>query len=101
MITVFFGESDDRYLSQLSEIVVWVFDICHVAGVEFRFTDSSYSRQLGYVGLFDKNYPARRNCSDSYDSTVSFSIDDPSGERLSSIEVQTKGTYVVGLKVFI
>ncbi|EXL42609.1 hypothetical protein FOCG_15064 [Fusarium oxysporum f. sp. radicis-lycopersici 26381] len=101
VITVFFGESDDRYLSQLSEIVVWVFDICHVAGVEFRFTDSSYNRQLGHVGLFDKNYPARRNCSDSYDSTVSFSIDGPSGERLSSIEVQTKGTYVVGLKVFI
>ncbi|WJG37355.1 uncharacterized protein FOBCDRAFT_246175 [Fusarium oxysporum Fo47] len=99
VITVFFGESDDRYLSQLSEIVVWVFDICHVAGVEFRFTDSSYNRQLGYVGLFDKNYPARRNCSDSYDSTVSFSIDGSSGERLSSIEVQTKGTYVVGLKI--
>ncbi|RKK27943.1 hypothetical protein BFJ67_g15865 [Fusarium oxysporum f. sp. cepae] len=88
VITVFFGESDDRYLSQLSEIVVWVFDICHVAGVEFRFTDSSYNRQLGYVGLFDKNYPARRNCSDSYDSTVSFSIDGSSGERLSSIEIR-------------
>ncbi|KAH7210513.1 hypothetical protein BKA60DRAFT_610950 [Fusarium oxysporum] len=98
--TVFFGESDGRYLSQLSEIVVWVFDICHVAGVEFRFTDSSYNRQLGYVGPFDENYPARRNFSDSHDSTVSFTIDGPSGEQLSSIEVQTKGTYVVGLKVF-
>ncbi|EXM18765.1 hypothetical protein V3481_017665 [Fusarium oxysporum f. sp. vasinfectum] len=78
--TVFFGESDGRYLSQLSEIVVWVFDICHVVGVEFHFTDSSYNRQLGYVGPFDENYPARRNFSDSHDSTVSFNIDGPSGE---------------------
>ncbi|KAK2668283.1 F-box-like domain superfamily [Fusarium oxysporum f. sp. vasinfectum] len=76
--TVFFGESDGRYLSQLSEIVVWVFDICHVVGVEFHFTDSSYNRQLGYVGPFDENYPARRNFSDSHDSTVSFNIDGPS-----------------------
>ncbi|EXK24901.1 hypothetical protein FOMG_18412 [Fusarium oxysporum f. sp. melonis 26406] len=97
--TVFFGESDGRYLSQLSEIVVWVFDICHVAGVEFRFTDSSYNRPLSYVGPFDENYPARRNFSDSHDSTVSFPIDGPSGERLSSIEVHTKRTYVAGLKI--
>ncbi|KAH7216172.1 hypothetical protein DER44DRAFT_857092 [Fusarium oxysporum] len=93
--TVFFDQSDDRYLSHLSEIVIWVFDICHVAGIEFRFTDSSYHHQLGYIGPFDENYPARRNFSDSHDSTVSFPIDGPSGERLSSIELQTKGTYLV------
>ncbi|CVL11776.1 hypothetical protein FPRO06_13074 [Fusarium proliferatum] len=98
--TVLFGGSDGRYLSQLSEIVVWVFDICHVAGIEFRYTDSSQNCQLGYVGPFDENYPGRRNFSpDSHDSTVSFHIDGASGERLSSIDVQTSGSYVVGLRL--
>ncbi|KAG5805356.1 hypothetical protein H9Q71_010074 [Fusarium xylarioides] len=98
--TVLFGGSDGQYLSQLSEIVVWVFDICHVAGIEFRFTDSSHDCQLGYVGPFDENYPGRRNfIPDSHDSSVSFSIDGASGERLSSIDVQTSGSHIVGLKL--
>ncbi|KAI1044430.1 hypothetical protein LB505_013442 [Fusarium chuoi] len=98
--TVLFSGSDGRYLSQLSEVVVWVFDICHVARIEFRYTDSSHNCQLGYVGPFDENYPGRRNFSpDSHDSIVSFSIDGASGERLSSIDVQTSGSHVVGLKV--
>ncbi|KAF4958084.1 hypothetical protein FGADI_2642, partial [Fusarium gaditjirri] len=97
--TVFFGQSDGRHLSHLSEIIIWVFDVCHVAGIEFRFSDSSYNRQLGYVGPFDENYPARRNFSDSHDTSVSFLIDGPAGERLSSIDVQTRGSHVVGLKL--
>ncbi|KAF5623572.1 hypothetical protein F25303_11781 [Fusarium sp. NRRL 25303] len=98
--TVLFGGSDGRYMSQLSEIVVWVFDICHVAGIEFLYTDSSHNCQLGYVGPFDENYPGRRNFSpDSHDSTVFFHIDGASGERLSSIDVQTSGSHVVGLRL--
>ncbi|KAF4436889.1 hypothetical protein F53441_13156 [Fusarium austroafricanum] len=99
MTTVFFGESDGRYLPYLSDIVIWVFDICYLAGIEFRFTDSSYNRQIGNIGPFDEHYPAFRNFSDSHDSSVAFPIDGPSGERLSSIEVQTKGPHLVGLKI--
>ncbi|CZR45192.1 uncharacterized protein FPRO_15633 [Fusarium proliferatum ET1] len=100
--TVLFGQSDGRYLSDLSdlsEIVVWIFDICHIAGIEFHFTDSSYDRHLGYIGPFDESYPVRRNFPDSHDSSVSFAIDGPSGERLTSIDVQTRGSHVVGLKL--
>ncbi|KAF5968131.1 hypothetical protein FBULB1_10878 [Fusarium bulbicola] len=98
--TVLYGGSDGQKLSQLSEIVVWVFDICHLAGIEFRYTDSSHNCQLGYVGPFDENYPGRRNFTpDSHDSTVSFPIDGASGERLSSIDVQTSGSHIVGLKL--
>ncbi|KAF5635860.1 hypothetical protein F52700_5172 [Fusarium sp. NRRL 52700] len=97
---VLFGGSDGRYLSQLSEIVVWVFDICHLAGIEFRYTDSSRNCQLGYVGPFGENYPGRRNfVPDSHDSIVSFTIDGASGERLSTIDVQQSGSHVVGLKL--
>ncbi|EWY81714.1 hypothetical protein FOYG_15936 [Fusarium oxysporum NRRL 32931] len=98
--TVLFGGADGRYLSQLSEIVVWVFDICHLAGIEFHHTDSSHNRQLGHVGPFDENYPGRRNFSpDSHDSTVSFPIDGASGERMSSIDLQTSGSHIIGLKL--
>ncbi|KAF4334215.1 hypothetical protein FBEOM_11957 [Fusarium beomiforme] len=99
MSTVFFGESDGRYLSEMSEVFIWIFDTCHVAGIEFRFNDSSHDRQLGYTGPFDDNYPALRHFENSHDSTVSFPIDGPSGERLSNIEVQTQGWKVVGLKI--
>ncbi|KAF5717108.1 hypothetical protein FMUND_5926 [Fusarium mundagurra] len=88
--TVLFGGSDGRYMSQLSEIVIWVFDICHLAGIEFHYIDSSHNCQLGYVGPFEENYPGRRNFTDnSYDSTVSFPIDGASGERLSGIDLRT------------
>ncbi|KAF5603140.1 uncharacterized protein FSUBG_7363 [Fusarium subglutinans] len=98
--TVSFGGPDGQYLSQLSEIVVWVFDICHVTGIEFRYTESSHDCQLGYVGPFDENYPGRRNFTpDSHDSTASFPIDGASGERLSRIDVQTSGSHIVGLKL--
>ncbi|PNP84134.1 hypothetical protein FNYG_02822 [Fusarium nygamai] len=94
--TVLFGGSDGQYLSQLSEIVVWIFDICHVAGIEFRYIDSSRNCQLGYVGPFDENYPGRRNFSpDSHDSSVSFPIDGASGERLSSIDLRTNHERIV------
>ncbi|KAF9774419.1 hypothetical protein IL306_007590, partial [Fusarium sp. DS 682] len=89
MTTVFFGESDGRHVSSLSEVVIWIFDICHVAGIEFRFTDSSHNRYLGHIGPFDENYPVLRNFDNSHDSTVSFPIDGPSGERLSSLEIKT------------
>ncbi|KAF4947087.1 hypothetical protein FGADI_10717 [Fusarium gaditjirri] len=35
MTTVFFGEADDMYSSTLTEIIIWIFDICHITGIEF------------------------------------------------------------------
>ncbi|KAF5970193.1 hypothetical protein FBULB1_9820 [Fusarium bulbicola] len=70
MTTVFFGEADGMYSSILSEIVIWIFDICYIAGIEFRFTDASHNRHLGNIGPFDQEFPGRRNFSDSNDSTI-------------------------------
>lgn len=96
---VFFGEADDMYSSTLTEIVVWIFDVCYIAGIEFRFANTSHNRQLGNTGPFDEEFPGRRNFSDSHDSNVSLIIDGGAGERLKSLEVQERGATVVGMKV--
>lgn len=87
------------YSSALTEIVIWIFDICYIAGIEFRFADASHNRLLGNIGPFDQEFPARRNFSDSNDSSVSFMIDGVAGERLESFEVQERGASLVGMKV--
>jgi hypothetical protein len=97
--SVFFGEADDMYSSTLTEIVIWIFDICYIAGIEFRFADASHNWHLGNIGPFDQEFPARRNFSDSNDSSVSFMIDGVAGERLKSFEVQERGASLVGMKV--
>ncbi|KAG4258065.1 hypothetical protein FPRO04_02572 [Fusarium proliferatum] len=96
---VFFGEADDMYSSTLTEIVVWIFDVCYIAGIEFRFANPSHNRQLGNTGPFDEEFPGRRNFSDSHDSNVSLIIDGGAGERLKSLEVQERGATVVGMKL--
>ncbi|KAF5619483.1 hypothetical protein F52700_11766 [Fusarium sp. NRRL 52700] len=90
MTSVFFGEADDMYSSILTEIVIWIFDICYIAGIEFRFTDASHNRHLGNIGPFDQEFPGRRNFPDSNnsDSSVSLTLDGVAGERLKSFEVQ-------------
>ncbi|WZH47558.1 uncharacterized protein QYS62_008714 [Fusarium acuminatum] len=97
--SVFFGEADDMYSSTLTEIVIWIFDICYIAGIEFRFADASHNWHLGNIGPFDQEFPTRRNFSDSNDSSVSFMIDGVAGERLKSFEVQERGASLVGMKV--
>ncbi|KAF5724136.1 hypothetical protein FMUND_1120 [Fusarium mundagurra] len=97
--SVFFGEADDMYSSILTEIVIWIFDICYIAGIEFRFADASHNRHLGNIGPFDQEFPGRRNFSDSNDSSVSLIIDGVAGERLKSFEVQEGGGSLVGMKV--
>ncbi|SCO48343.1 uncharacterized protein FFMR_09140 [Fusarium fujikuroi] len=96
---VFFGEADDMYSSTLTEIVVWIFDVCYISGMEFRFANPSHNRQLGNTGPFDEEFPGRRNFSDSHDSNVSLIIDGGAGERLKSLEVQERGATVVGMKI--
>ncbi|KAF4500561.1 hypothetical protein FAGAP_3238 [Fusarium agapanthi] len=97
--SVFFGEADDMNSSILTEIVIWIFDICYIAGIEFRFTDASYNRDLGNIGPFDQEFSGRRNFSDSNDSSVSLIIDGVAGERLKSFEVQERGASLVGMKM--
>jgi hypothetical protein len=97
--SVFFGESDDMYSSILTEVVIWIFDVCYITGIEFRFADASDNRHLGNIGPFDQEFPGRRNFSDSNDSSVSFMIDGVAGERLKSVEVQERGASLVGMKV--
>ncbi|KAH6953104.1 hypothetical protein DER45DRAFT_647745 [Fusarium avenaceum] len=96
---VFFGEADDIYSSTLTEIVIWIFDVCHIAGIEFRFADASHNRRLGNIGPFDREFPGRRNFSDSNDSSVSFMLDGVAGERLKNFEVQEQGVSLVGMKM--
>ncbi|KAF5612207.1 hypothetical protein F25303_14397, partial [Fusarium sp. NRRL 25303] len=96
---VFFGEADDMYSSTLTEMVVWIFDVCYIAGIEFRFANPSHNRHLGNIGPFDQEFPGRRNFSDSYDSNLSFLIDEGAGERLKSVEVQERGATLVGMKI--
>ncbi|KAG5662464.1 hypothetical protein KAF25_004882, partial [Fusarium avenaceum] len=97
--SVFFGEADDMYSSTLTEIVIWIFNICHITGIEFRFADASHNRHLGNIGSFGQEFPGRRNFSDSNDSSVSLMIDGVAGERLKSFEVQEQGASLVGMKM--
>ncbi|KAF4425058.1 hypothetical protein F53441_14206 [Fusarium austroafricanum] len=97
--TLFFGENDDRYLSTLTEIVISVFDICHIAGMEFRFADASHNRHLGSISPFNQGFPQLRKFNNSNDNIVSFAIDSAAGERLESFDVQRRGGLLVGLKI--
>nr|CEG04798.1 unnamed protein product [Fusarium clavum] len=87
------------YSSILTEVVIWIFDVCYITGIEFRFADASDNRHLGNIGPFDQEFPGRRNFSDSNDSSVSFMIDGVAGERLKSVEVQERGASLVGMKI--
>lgn len=99
LTTLFFGGADGRRLSSVVEIVIWTFDECHVAGVQFNYADASQTECLGQIGPFSDDHPAAQKYDWFEGRRIPMSIDGPGGEVLQRIEVQEHGSYVVGLKV--
>ncbi|KAF4459807.1 hypothetical protein FALBO_13427 [Fusarium albosuccineum] len=97
--TLFFSGSGGRPQSNLVEIVVWTFDLCHIAGIEFLSADPSSNQSLGQPGPFGEDHPAPPRFDRSEGRRISMSIDGRGGEELKSLEIQEDGGYVVGLKI--
>ncbi|KPM34608.1 hypothetical protein AK830_g11959 [Neonectria ditissima] len=97
--TLFFNQSDGGDMSSLVEIVVWTLDICHIAGIEFKYTDISQNRHLGHTGPFGDDHPAAKSFDIPDGRRISIPIDGLKGEELQSIEVQENGGSLVGLKI--
>ncbi|EXL97628.1 hypothetical protein NOF04DRAFT_6819 [Fusarium oxysporum II5] len=88
--TDFFDQSDDRYLSHLSEIVIWVFDICHVAGIKFRFTSPTLTTAL-YLSLL-----TARLVQTNLDRNIQ-TPDYPYGTDKGWSTVHGKGSQIIGM----
>ncbi|KAF5003066.1 hypothetical protein FDECE_10377 [Fusarium decemcellulare] len=97
--SLFFGGTDDRNLSSLIGIVIWVFDLYHIAGIEFLYADASQNQCLGQAGPFSDNHPAAKRFDSSQGRRIPFSIEGSGGEKPFSFEVQKRSGYLVGLKI--
>lgn len=97
--TVIFGGSTGQDLSHLAGVVVWIFDVDLITGMEFEYADGRQSQAFGHVGPYPDDSPIfRRECVPSCDHRIPFPIDGPGGERIVSAEPQECNHHVIGLK---
>ncbi|KAI9154751.1 hypothetical protein HJFPF1_07308 [Paramyrothecium foliicola] len=95
-----FGGVDGSELSQLVKVVVHIYDVYSIFGLEFHYTDPSMNKVLGKLGPYPTTRSWVRSHRPADDRRVEISIGGPGGERITSIEVQTGVQYVCGLKVY-
>lgn len=97
--TVIFGGVNGQDLSQLVEIVGWVFDVFIIVGLQFLYADASKNKSLGQIGPFPADASGRMS-NMSEDFRMPFSINGPGGEVVSGITVQgSRHGNLYGLKV--
>ncbi|EQL02435.1 F-box domain-containing protein [Ophiocordyceps sinensis CO18] len=97
--TVIFGGSTGQDLSHVAGVVVWIFDVDAITGMEFQYADGRQSQAFGHVGPYPDESPIfRREWVPSHDDRIPFPIDGPGGERIVSAEAQERNHHVIGLK---
>ncbi|CAI6042208.1 unnamed protein product [Clonostachys chloroleuca] len=95
--TCFFGPAENPEPSTLIQVVAHTYDMFTLAGLEFIHTDGSKNILLGRRGPFD-NMPGNRVYENSEDRHLPFSIDGPSGERITGIQVEKSWGDVRGIQ---
>lgn len=97
--TAFFGGYRNPDPSTLTQVVAYTYDTDLLTGLEFLHTDSTHDVLLGRRGPFGDDFPKNRCTGDSQDLRVPFSIDGPSGERITGIQLEVSFRDIRGLKV--